>query len=499
MLTLEAIKAKIRVDHFVGGERVKALSQETYTSLNPANNEPIATFALGNREDIDRAVQAARKAFDQGAWPRLPIKERSRILSRFANLIEKNSDLLGAIESYDVGKLLQECIGHDVARASANIRFYASKMEQWQDEAFFNEAAFLGKKITTLSVTRRDPVGVAGLIVPWNSPIMLATWKIGPCLAAGNTCVVKPTPWALLSILQLGEIANEAGIPEGVLNIVPGGVEAGEALVSHPAVDRISFTGSVGAGKAVNQANAQARLAPVVLELGGKSPSIVFADADLDLALKGVARGIFRSQGQSCVADSRLLLERSICDDFLKQLVESVGKMKIGDPISPDTQIGPLITKEHLQRVKNFITAGIEEGAKLTLGGKRPVDPALKNGNYIEPTIFENVTPEMEIWRKEIFGPVLVVMPFKTEEEAIAKANNSSFGLSSTVWTTDFERALSVAGSIESGMTWINSHFVRDLRSPFGGIKDSGVGSEGGRYSLEFYTKPKMMCLSYPR
>ena len=328
---------------------------------------------------------------------------------------------------------------------------------------------------------------------------MLATWKIGPCLAAGNTCVVKPTPWALLSILQLGEIANEAGIPEGVLNIVPGGVEAGEALVSHPAVDRISFTGSVGAGKAVNQANAQARLAPVVLELGGKSPSIVFADADLDLALEGVARGIFRSQGQSCVADSRLLLERSIYDDFLKQLVESVGKMKIGEPISPDTQIGPLITKEHLQRVKNFISAGIEAGAKLTLGGKCPVDPALKNGNYIEPTIFENVTSEMAIWRKEIFGPVLVVMPFKTEEEAIAKANNSSFGLSSTVWTTDFERALSVAGSIESGMTWINSHFVRDLRSPFGGIKDSGVGSEGGRYSLEFYTKLKMMCLSYPR
>ena len=311
--------------------------------------------------------------------------------------------------------------------------------------------------------------------------------------------LVKPTPWALLSVLQLGELAHRAGVPPGVLNIVPGGLEAGQSLVAHQGVDRISFTGSVAAGKEVNRNNAQARLAPVLLELGGKSPSLVFADADLDMALKGVSRGIFRSQGQSCVAGSRLLLEESIYDQFLERLAAAMAEMKIGDPSSDDTEIGPLITPEHLARVQAYVQAGLDEGARLVVGGRIPVDSALGDGNFLEPTLFDEVTSAMRIWREEIFGPVLVVMPFQNDEEAIRKANDTSFGLSSSVWTSNLERAFYVSGKIQSGMTWVNSHFVRDLRSPFGGVKDSGIGSEGGRYGLEFYTQPKMICLPYPR
>lgn len=488
---------KLETDHFVGGRRVPALSKETYTSLNPANNEPIATFAVANAADIDRAVREARKAFDEGPWPHMKDSERARILQAMAAIIRAKAETLGTIESMDVGKLLSECVHHDVARASENIAFFARAVRQWQDEAFYGAAQSLGSEVTTLSVTRRRPVGVAGLIVPWNSPLMLATWKIGPCLAAGNTCVIKPPTWAALSVLQLGEIAKEAGVPDGVLNILPGGVEAGEALVRHTGVNRISFTGSVPAGKAVQRANAEVRLAPVSLELGGKAPSIVFTDADLDLALKGVARGIFRSQGQSCVAGSRLLLEQGIYDKFLDRLAAAAAKMRIGDPLDPATEIGPLITREHLKRVEDYIESGLREGARLVTGGRRPADGSLARGNYLEPTIFDRANSEMRIVREEIFGPVLAAIPFRTTEEAIRLANDTRFGLSASIWTRDTNRALRVAEALETGMIWVNSHFLRDLRAPFGGVKESGVGSEGGRYSIEFYTQPKMICLPF--
>ncbi|MCB9029899.1 MAG: aldehyde dehydrogenase [Deltaproteobacteria bacterium] len=499
MLTLADIQSQINTENFIGGEPVKATASETYTSLNPSDNQPIATFALSNAEDTSRAIAAARKAFDQGPWPRMSVAERVKLINRFASLIEEKAEFLGAIESYDVGKLLGECVGHDVARASANMRFFASKMEQWEDEAYFKDAAFLGRKIKTLSIAKREPAGVAGIIVPWNSPIMLATWKLGPCIAAGNTCVLKASPWAQLTILQLGQLAKDAGIPDGVMNFIAGGAEAGQTLTSHPDVDRVSFTGSVGVGKAVNIANAQARMAPVSLELGGKSPSIVFDDADLDMAVAGVARGIFRSQGQSCVAGSRLLLQESIYNEFMPRLVKEVKAMKIGSQLDSSSQIGPLITKEHLASIERMVQAGVSAGAKATIGGRRPEGVEFAQGNYFEPTIFEEVSSEMEVWQEEIFGPVLCVMPFKDESDAIAKANDSEFGLSSSVWTTDMDRAMTVSSAIESGMTWVNAHFVRDLRSPFGGVKDSGIGSEGGRYSLEFYTRAKMICLTYPR
>lgn len=497
MEKLDQVKSRIEVTHFVDGKRVAALGKETYTSLNPHDNSEIATFALANAEDMERAAKAAQRAFDKGSWSRIGVGERTKILNRFADLIAANAEFLGSIEALDVGKLHSECVNHDVARASANIRFFANQMESLKDEVFYNQANFLGKKIQTMSSVRREPIGVAALISPWNSPLMLATWKIGPCLAAGNTCVVKPSPWALLSVLQLGELANQAGIPEGVLNIVPGGVQGGQALVSHPLVNRVSFTGSVASGKAVQQANAATRLAPVSLELGGKSPTIVFADADLSFAAKGVARGIFRSQGQSCVAGSRLILQKAVYQEFMQLLFDQIRSMRIGNQFDPKSEIGPLITAQHLEKVEGMVAQARREGARVSIGGKRCTDPALVTGNYFEPTVIEDIQNHMQIWREEVFGPVLVATAFESDEQALELANNTNYGLSASVWSTNLERAMRVSSAIESGMVWINSHFVRDLRAPFGGVKESGVGSEGGHYSLEFYTQPKMVCVPW--
>ena len=496
--TVAELQSVLKLEPYIDGLRRPAVGTETYNSCNPSNNELLAQLTLSGEEDIARAVASARAAFDCGPWPRFSAAERQKKLSRFADAIEANAAFLGSVESYDVGKLLAECIGHDVARASANIRFFSDLATQWQDDAFSSEAAFLGRKLKTLTIVKRQPVGVAALIVPWNSPLMLATWKIGPCLAAGNTCVVKPSPWASLSILQLGELAAEAGIPNGVLNIVAAGVRGGQALVSHPQVDRVSFTGSVATGRAVHQANAAVRLAPISLELGGKAPCVVFEDAELEFAALGVARGMYRSQGQSCVAGSRLLLQETVYEQFMKALTEVVAKMKIGSQLDSNTEIGPLVTQEHLLRVEDCIAKGKQEGARLVFGGFRPTDAALQHGNFLVPTIFDQVQSTMQLWQEETFGPVLSVISFRDEAEAVSLANDTAYGLSSSVWTKDLERALRVSQAIDSGMTWVNSHFLRDLRAPFGGFKNSGIGSEGGKYSLEFYTKPKMICLPYP-
>ncbi|MEW6300411.1 MAG: aldehyde dehydrogenase [Thermodesulfobacteriota bacterium] len=481
---------------FIDGEYVPAASGRTFPVVNPANNEVLAEVAEAGAEDVDRAVAAARRAFDAGPWPKMKTAERARRLRRFAELLVTHAPELERVESLDVGKPVKESGGHDIPRAANNFSFFADALSQWSQEAHWGEANSLGQDVNLLSVTLRQPLGVAGIIIPWNSPMMLGTWKLAPCLAVGCTAVLKPSELAPLSLMRLGEIAQEAELPPGVVNVLSGFGEVGAALTTHPGVDAISFTGGVATGKRVMRAAADT-LKRISLELGGKSPNIVFADAHIETAVKGAVRAIFRSQGQSCVAGSRLLLQDSIYDSFMERFLAAVARLKVGDPLDPTTDFGPLISPQHRERVEGFVRSGLDEGARLLAGGTRPSDPALQRGNYLLPTVFEGVTSAMRICREEIFGPVLTVQRFRDEDEAIRLANDTTYGLAGFLWTQDVNRALRVASAVKAGMVWVNSFFLRDLRTPFGGARESGVGREGGRYSLEFYTEPKFVCVPY--
>ncbi|MGA8566550.1 MAG: aldehyde dehydrogenase family protein, partial [Candidatus Binataceae bacterium] len=386
-------------------------------------------------------------------------------------------------------------VNHDIARAARNLRFFANAAEAWTQEASYGDAKFLGADLKLVNLTERAPLGVGAIIIPWNSPLMLGTWNLGPCLAAGNACIYKPSELAPLTAIALGEIANEAGLPPGVLNVLPGQGAAGAALVSHPGVDGIAFTGGVATGKRVMAAAAES-LKRVTLELGGKSPNVVFADADLKRAAAGVARSIFRSQGQSCVAGSRLLVERKIADEFIAMVLEDMRRLKIGDPLADDTEYGPLISAAHRSRVGSFVKEAVAGGAELLAGGAIPERP--RPGYYYLPTVLDRLRPDARAVREEIFGPVLSVERFEDEEQAAAMANATRYGLAAYIWTRDLERALRVAARIRTGMIWVNSFFLRDLRTPFGGSGQSGVGRQGGRFSLEFWTEPKLVCLTYP-
>lgn len=486
----------LRSQLFINGEYVSATSGKTFSVLNPATNRVLTDVAEAGVEDVHRAVAAARKAFDEGPWPKMKTAERAKMIRRVAELLVRHTPELERIESLDVGKPVKESGGHDIPRAANNFSFFADALSQWTQDAHWTESNSLGVDVNLLSVTMRQPLGVAGIIIPWNSPMMLGTWKLAPCLASGCTAVLKPSELAPLSLMKLGEIVQEAGLPPGVLNIVSGFGDVGAALTSHPDVNAVSFTGGVATGKRVLKAAADT-LKRVSLELGGKSPNIVFADADLEAAAKGAVRAIFRSQGQSCVAGSRLLLQDIIYDRFMERFLTAVANLKVGDPLDPTTDFGPLITAQHRERVEDFIRSGLDEGAKLLTGGTRPSDPTLGKGNYLLPTVFENVTPAMRICQDEIFGPVLAVQRFRDEAEAIRLANETVYGLAGFLWTQDVNRALRVSSAIKTGMMWVNSFFLRDLRTPFGGARESGFGREGGRYSLEFYTEPKFVCIPY--
>jgi 5-carboxymethyl-2-hydroxymuconic-semialdehyde dehydrogenase len=410
-------------------------------------------------------------------------RARARILARVADEIERRGDRIAELETFDTGLPVTQARGQ-AKRAAENFRFFADMIVTINEDAFRTGAAQLGYVI-------RKPAGVAGLITPWNTPFMLETWKLAPSLAAGCPVVLKPAEWSPLSASLLPEIMTEAGVPDGVFNMVHGiGEVAGAALVTHPLVPRLSFTGETSTGQIIMAAAAPG-LKALSMELGGKSPCVIFADADLDTAVDSALFGVFSLNGERCTAGSRILAERSVYDDLVERLARRAGRIRVGRPSDPATEVGALIHRDHYARVMSYVQAGVEEGARLVAGGHRPAD--LPAGNYLAPTVFADVRPEMRVFREEIFGPVVCVTPFDTEADAIRLANDTRYGLAAYIWTRDLRRGHRVAHAVEAGMIWLNSHNVRDLRTPFGGVKASGVGREGGQHSLDFYTESRIV------
>lgn len=461
--------------HWIGGRRVA--SPATFTDLSPIDERPLAEISSGGPAEVDAAVRAADDAFP--GWARTPASERAAVLRAIADGIDKRIEELAQVETLDNGALLRSHRRSVMPRVAHNFRFFAD----WLGELDGGGLEIAGHR----EQVSWDPAGVTAVITPWNAPLMLATWRIAPALAAGNTVVVKPPEWAPLTASLLADIAHEAGLPDGALNVVQGlGPEAGAPLTAHPSVARVAFTGSVATGRAVAAA-AGAQLTPVSLELGGKSPLLIFADADLDLAV-GHAVGQFDNAGQVCLAGTRLLVEAGIAEEFTARFVERAAALRQGDPRDEATDIGPSITRAHLDRVDGFVRRAIAAGARPLLGGA--VSSAL-GGLYYRPTLLAGAEPGSEILTEEVFGPVLTVQTFRGEDEAIAMANSTRYGLAATLFTGDADRAGRVASSLRAGTVWVNCFFVRDLRAPFGGAGQSGIGREGGTWSFDFYSDVK--------
>ena len=468
----------------VGGEWVDALSGKTFESTNPYTGKVWATAPEADEEDVDRAVRAAREAFDEGPWGRMTGTERARLLRRFAELLAENAEDIARVESTDNGKLLRE-MGGQLKSLPEWYYYFAGAADKIQGETIPSD------KPNFFVYTRREPIGVVGAIVPWNSPLLLLTFKLAPALAAGCTFVVKPAEQTPASILEFAKLFEEAGFPPGVVNVVTGfGDPTGRALVRHPGVDKVAFTGSTETGKAVMK-DAADHLAKVSLELGGKSPNIVFDDADLEATNNGVVSGIFAATGQTCIAGSRLFVHGRAHDELVERLSEKAGTIRLGDPLEAETEMGPVAFKEQLDKVQGYIQAGQDEGAELVSGGKRPDTEALRDGYFIEPTIFTGVDNGMRIAREEIFGPVLSVIPFEDEDDLIWQANDTDYGLAAGIWTRDIQKAHRVAHALRAGTVWINAYRTLSFNTPFGGYKMSGLGRENGLESIKEYTEVK--------
>ncbi|WP_458117642.1 aldehyde dehydrogenase [Bacillus sp. PK6-026] len=472
--------------HYINGRYFPSENGSTFDNINPATQEIIGSVAEGGKKEVDLAVAAARRALN-GRWKNMTADERIRIIRKVGDIILERKDELARLETLDTGKPLSLSSNLDIPRAAFNFHFFADFMRGAGTEAYQTDDLAINYAI-------RRPVGVVGLINPWNLPLLLLTWKLAPCLAAGNTAVIKPAELTPLTATLLGEICHDAGMPDGVVNIVHGfGPDsAGAALSEHPDVDAISFTGETTTGKIIMEA-ASKTLKKLSFELGGKNPNIIFADADMEEAVSISLKSSFVNQGEVCMSGSRIYVEREAYDEFLNKFVEKTKELKVGDPFDPDTNIGALISSEHTERVMNYIELAKREGGVILNGGKRP--EGQESGCFLEPTIITGLSRNSRLIKEEIFGPVVTVIPFDEEEEVIAQANDTHYGLSATVWTNDLRRAHRVAGQIESGMVWVNSWFLRDLRTPFGGMKQSGLGREGGIHSLEFFSELTNICI----
>lgn len=473
---------KATLPHFINGQHDNGRSGKTFASLTPIDNSIIGNVAAGNADDVDAACKAADAAFAQ--WRDLPGKERKKLLHGIADAIEARARDIALVESYDSGQPLR-FMSKAAIRGAENFRFFADLAPGAKD----------GQALPAeehLNFTLRQPIGPVGVITPWNTPFMLSTWKIAPALAAGCTVVHKPAEWSPYTAMMLSEIAHEAGLPDGVLNCVQGlGEDAGKALTEHPAIRAIAFVGESLTGSHIMRQGA-ATLKRVHFELGGKNPVIVFEDADLDRALDAVVFMIYSLNGERCTSSSRLLVQESIQDEFNARLVERVGKLRVGHPLDPATEIGPLVHPRHVEKVASFFGIAAEDGAKVAAGG-RLVE---SSGNYVEPTLFTGARNDMRIAQQEIFGPVLTAIPFSDEAEALAIANDVAYGLAAYVWTNDVGRSHRLARNVDAGMIWINSENNRHLPSPFGGMKASGIGRDGGDYSFEFYMETKNVCIA---
>ena len=470
----------------INGEWVDAASGKTFATINPATEEVIAEVAEADAEDVNRAVAAARRAFDEGPWTRkISASKRGKLLNKLADLIEEHIDELAALETLDNGKPLKDSRNIDLPLTIACYRYYAG----WADKIH-------GKTIPVngpfFCYTRHEPVGVCGQIIPWNFPLLMQAWKLAPALAAGCTVVLKVAEQTPLSALRVGELIMEAGFPPGVVNILTGfGETAGQALARHMDVDKVAFTGSTEVGHLILKYAAESNLKRVTLELGGKSPNIVFADADLDDAVNGAFFGLFFNQGQCCCAGSRLYVEEKIHDEFVQRLVDRANRQRVGDPFNPETEQGPQVDKAQFDKIMSYIEAGKQEGAKLLTGGER----VGSRGYFVKPTVFDQVTEEMKIGREEIFGPVLSVLPFKDLDEVVERANRNMYGLAAAVWTRDIEKAHTIANRVRAGTVWVNCYDVFDAAAPFGGFKQSGIGRELGEYGLMNYIEVKTVTV----
>jgi aminomuconate-semialdehyde/2-hydroxymuconate-6-semialdehyde dehydrogenase len=466
--------------HFIDGRYVDSFNKETFQNINPATEEILGSVALGGEKEINEAVKAAKRAL-RGPWKDFSVRERSAVLRKIGDLILERKEELAVLESLDSGKPYQLALEMDIPRSAYNFHFFADYLTSLGNESYQQDNVALHYSV-------RRPVGVVGIINPWNLPLLLLTWKLAPCLAAGNTAVIKPSELTPITATVLAEICKEAGIPDGVLNLVHGfgANSAGALLAEHPDVDAITFTGETKTGTAIMR-SAAPTLKKISFELGGKNPNIIFADSDLDEVIETTLKSSFMNQGQVCLCGSRIYVQQEIYDEFLQKFILKTKELVVGDPFDEKTTVGAVIGKEHYEKIMKYIQIAKDDGGEILTGGGRP--KGLEKGYFIEPTIIVGLPKQSLCIKDEIFGPVVTVLPFHTEEEVIEQANDTRYGLGATVWTNDLRRAHRVAQQIEAGIIWINTWYLRDLRTPFGGMKQSGIGREGGSHSFEFYSE----------